>query len=159
MVATATTVGVKIFDVQNGDQLAEITVPGNYCKKVELSYSDKYFAVIFTDAQKDSAMRIYNLKDCIAWGKKEGSPQYVREIKAPRDHTINDVKWGPLDETLYYCTDQGRLIKYDTQNGKLIQASDVHRHEIFTITITRDFTMLFTCSRDGTCKLLHRDTF
>jgi hypothetical protein len=59
-------------------------------------------------------MRIYNLKDCIAWGKKEGSPAFVREIKAPRDHIINDVKWGALDESIYYCTDAGRLIRYDT---------------------------------------------
>jgi hypothetical protein len=105
LLATATTIGVKIFDVANGDQLAEITVPGNYTCKVELSYSDKFFVVIFTDAQKESCMRIYNLKDCLAWGKKEGSPAYEKEIKAPRDHVINDIKWGALDECMYYCTD------------------------------------------------------
>ena len=104
-------------------------------------------------------MRIYNLKDCIAWGKKEGSPQFVREIKAPRDHVINDVKWGSLDESIYYCTDAGRLIRYDTVRGSLITAGDIHRNEIFSITITKDFTMLFTSSRDGTCKLLHPETF
>ena len=49
MLATATTVGVKIYDCVNGDQLAEIAVPGNYTLKVELSYSDKYFIVIFQD--------------------------------------------------------------------------------------------------------------
>lgn len=127
--------------------------------KVELSYSDKYFVVCFQDNGRESAMRIYSLKDCLAWGNKEGSPQYVREIKAPRDHIINDVKWGRLDESIYYCTDQGRLIRYDVNAGKLMTASDVHRHEIFTLTLTRDFTMLFTCSRDGTCKLLHPETF
>ena len=47
LLATATTIGVKIFDCQNGDQLAEIHVPGIVTTKVELSYSDKYFAVIF----------------------------------------------------------------------------------------------------------------
>jgi hypothetical protein len=36
---------------------------------------------------------------------------------------------------------------------------DVHRQEIFSISITKDFTMLLTCSRDGTCKLLHPETF
>ena len=47
LLATATTLGIKIFDVQNGDQLAEITVPGIMTNKVELSYSDKQFVVIF----------------------------------------------------------------------------------------------------------------
>lgn len=98
LLATATTIGVKIFDCQNGDQLAEIHVPGVYACKVELSYSDKFFAVIYIDAARESAMRIYNLKDCLSWGVKEGSPQPVKEIKAPRDHEIKDMKWGALDQ-------------------------------------------------------------
>lgn len=49
MLATATTLGVKIFDIVNGDQLAEITVPGIVTTKVELSYSDKFFVVVFMD--------------------------------------------------------------------------------------------------------------
>jgi hypothetical protein len=27
------------------------------------------------------------------------------------------------------------------------------------MTLTKDFCMLFTCSRDGSCKLLHPNTF
>jgi len=90
---------------------------------------------------------------------KEGSPACVKEIKAPRDHIIMDAKWGALDQTIYYCTDKGRLIRYDVDGSKSITTKDVHRHEIFTITMTKDFCMLFTSSRDGTCKLLHPDTF
>jgi len=50
-------------------------------------------------------------------------------------------------------------LRYDVEASQVIDAKDVHRHEIFTINITRDFTMLFTCSRDGSCKLLHPETF
>jgi hypothetical protein len=49
LLATATTLGVKIYDITNGDQIAEITVPGIMTSKVELSYSDKNFVVIFMD--------------------------------------------------------------------------------------------------------------
>lgn len=104
-------------------------------------------------------MRIYNLKDALAWGNKEGSPQSAKEIKAPKDHVINDVKWGALDKSVYYCTNKGRLIHYDLDNSKISLIRDVQRDEIFTISITEDFTMLFSCSRDGTCKLLHPTTF
>ena len=43
-------------------------------------------------------MKIYNVKEALEWGvKNEGTLPHVKEINAPKDHTINDVKWGPLD--------------------------------------------------------------
>jgi len=51
------------------------------------------------------------------------------------------------------------LLKYDIEDEAIDLVRDVHKNEIFTITITRDFTMLFTSSRDGTCKLVHPNTF
>ena len=50
-------------------------------------------------------------------------------------------------------------MQYDVSECKVINARDVHRQEIFSISITKDFTMLLTCSRDGTCKLFHPETF
>jgi hypothetical protein len=40
LLATAVTKGIKIFDTMNGDQVAEVPVPGIMTKFVELSYSD-----------------------------------------------------------------------------------------------------------------------
>ena len=60
---------------------------------------------------------------------------------------------------MYYVTDKGRLLKYDLENQSMLRASDVHRNEIFSLTISYDQTMLFTCSRDGYCKLVHPETF
>lgn len=37
--------------------------------------------------------------------------------------------------------------------------TDIHKGEIFSFTVTYDFTMLMTCSRDGTAKLLNPKTF
>ena len=107
-------------------------------------------------------MRIYETKKVIEWGIKKDSPngpEYTQQIKAPKDHEINCVRWGPLDKTIYYCTDRGRLIHRDIEEDCIIQARDVHRNEIFKVNITHDFTMLYTCSRDGTCLLLHPETF
>ena len=74
LLATATTKGVLVFDISNGDKLAEIHVPGIMTHKVEFSYSNKQFAVVFEDQNSESILRIYNLKDALAWGNKEGSP-------------------------------------------------------------------------------------
>ena len=60
---------------------------------------------------------------------------------------------------MFYCTDKGRLLKYDLENSSLIKASDVHRNEIFTMALSYDHTMLFTCSRDGTAHLIHPESF
>lgn len=95
--ATATTKGIKMFDVNNGDLLAEMAMPGIYTRRVELSYSDKQFMVVYEAANRESYIRIFNVKDMLEHGKKPGCCEYVYQIKAPKDHQINDVKWGPLD--------------------------------------------------------------
>jgi WD40 repeat protein len=41
----------------------------------------------------------------------------------------------------------------------VIKVGDANKHEIFSLTFTPDFCMLFTCSRDGTSKLLNPETF
>jgi len=149
----------KCFDTTNGDMIADIVVPGVYIKFVQLSYSDKEVLVIYEDRNKDSYINIYKTKDVIDWGKQDGGPKELRKIKGPRDHIINCAKFGALDETVYYCTDAGRLLQYSIEESSVIKAESVNRNEIFNIYLTEDFTMLFTCSRDGTCKLLHPETF
>jgi len=72
---------------------------------------------------------------------------------------INCAKFGALDETIYYCTDAGRLLRYDIRESSVIKAESIHRKEIFTINLSPDFTMLFTCSRDGSCKLINPESF
>ena len=69
------------------------------------------------------------------------------------------MSWGPLNETLYIATDRGRMILHDIENDKAIISTDVHKSEIFSFTVTYDHTMLVTCSRDGTAKLLNPRTY
>lgn len=158
--ATATTKGVKIFDTTNGNQLAEIPVPGIITQQVELSFSDQYFGVVYQDNRNQSFCRIFSTKDVLAYGRGEKtSLEHIQTIEPPKDHIITCIKWGPLDETIFYCTDRGRLIQYDVQTCKVVNVRDVHRSEVFSMHFTPDFCMLFTCSRDGSCKLLHPETF
>ena len=84
---------------------------------------------------------------------------YISQFKAPTDHIINMAKWGPLDQSIFYGTNRGRLIQVDFETTKAIRTRDVHKNEIFSLTFSPDFTMLFTCSRDGTTKMLHPETF
>ena len=160
LLAAATTVGIKIFDVMTGEQKAELKVPGVVVKvkQVELAFSDKQFIVIYED-RGESLLKIYDLKKVLANGMTKEFVEPIKSIKAPKDHEINCARWGPLDKTIYYCTNRGRLIQLDLEENSAVMVRDVHKNEIFTIKLTEDFTMLYTCSRDGTCKLLHPQTF
>lgn len=117
LLAAATTKGIKIFDTSNGDQKAMLKIPGSVVKvkQVELSFSDKYFGVVYENLG-ESFLKIYDLKQVMANGMTEPTDA-IKTINAPKDHEINCVKWGSLDTSVYYCTNRGRLIQYNLEEG------------------------------------------
>ena len=68
LLAAATTLGVKIFDTTNGDKVAEVPINAMITKFVELSFSDKYFAVICEDRGADDTIKIFKMQDALDWG-------------------------------------------------------------------------------------------
>jgi WD40 repeat protein len=80
------------------------------------------------------------------------------EVEGPQDHLITQASWGPLNQTLYIATNKGRFLVHDLGSNKTIVEEDVHTNEIFSFTVTYDHTMLITCSKDGSAKLLHPRT-
>lgn len=100
------------------------------------------------------------MKDALEWGKKDGVLKHDFILNAPRDHIITKVVWGPLDKSIYYSTNEGRLIHYNLAKKEIIEVAHPHKgSEILNLTITQDFTMLFSCGNDGNCLLLHPETF
>lgn len=118
------------------------------------------------DVKKQTHLRIYNLKKVLDYFKGRKSMEgeqadlaYEHEIIAPKDNILSHVVWGPLNKSLFMTSDLGNIFKYDIAKKEYIKSERVHEGEIFSIELTPDFTMLITCSRDGTAKLLNRDTF
>ena len=107
------------------------------------------------DHRKKSYIRIQDLKSAVK-GENEGEGAKV--IEGPLDHLITQASWGPLNQTLYIATDKGKFIIHDLEANQPIVQEDVHKGEIFSFTATYDHTMLITCSKDGTAKLLHPRT-
>lgn len=100
------------------------------------------------------------MKDVLEFGKKdEGAPKHLIDIQPPRDNQITCLKWGPLDEYIVYGTNRGKLVKHSVSTNKPIDTKEPHKNEIFNLTYTPDFCMLYSCSRDGSVKLLHPETF
>lgn len=51
------------------------------------------------------------------------------------------------------------MILHDIEEEKAIVTKDLHKGELFSFTVTYDHTMLITCSKDGTAKLINPKTF
>lgn len=56
------------------------------------------------------------------------------------------------------ATDKGRFVIHDLETNDTKIEKDIHKSEIFSFTTTYDHSMLITCSRDGTAKLLNHNT-
>ena len=101
------------------------------------------------------------MKKALEWGVKRDDEvmKHDFQLNGPKDHIVNKAVWGPLDKSIYYGTNEGRLIHYDLEKKEIITVQHPHKnYEIMNMTLTHDFTMLFTCSMDGNCKLLHPET-
>jgi len=80
----------------------------------------------------------------------------THEIKAPEgDMTYTDCIWGPLDKSIYIATSNGKIIFYDLDKKRIESEVLVHQDEIFQLSLTHDFTMMTSSSRDGTAKVLN----
>ena len=89
----------------------------------------------------------------------QNTPKVVKEIKSSSENIYTSALWGPLNKTIYVATNSGKLLSLDVSSGKTLKEQQVHKAEIYQLHMTHDFTMLFTCSKDGTCKLLNPETF
>ena len=89
----------------------------------------------------------------------ENTPKVVKEISPIANQEFTCAAWGPLNKTLYVATKTGKLQIIDVGSGTCLKDVQIHQYEIYQLTMSHDFTMLFTGSRDGTSKLLHPETF
>lgn len=151
--------GVIVFNVSDGTVAARINVPGNRKIQVKLSYGEKYFFLIFMDKQV-TYINIYDFQQVINSGVvATNTPKPVKEI-APTNQTFFTCGvWGPLNKSLFMATRTGKVQAIDVSTGKMFKDTQVHTEEIYQLTMSHDFTMLLTASRDQTGLLLHPETF
>ena len=150
--------GICIFNVKDGKLAAKVEVPGIQANQVALAFGDKQFLCLYQD-QKKSHIRIFDLQNALKCAQDGNTPKVVQTITGSADFEYTSCVWGPLNKTIYVSTDKGRVICIDVGSGKVLKEKTVHMAFIFTLTITHDFTMLMTASRDGYVKLLHPETF
>ncbi|CDW80688.1 eukaryotic translation initiation factor 3 subunit i-like [Stylonychia lemnae] len=153
LLASSTTEGYQIFDCMTGQLISKIAIPRSsiQVKHVEFALGDQQFLVVYEHAKR-SYIRIQDTASAL---KGQTNPDGVFEVEGPQDHLITQASWGPLNQTLYIATNKGKFYIHDLSSSKTIVEEDVHNSEIFSFNVTYDHTMLITCSKDGTAKLLH----
>ena len=161
LLATAVDSGCYIYNVKNGQLLAKVLVPGIQATQVGLAFGDKEFFVMYQHDHK-SCIRIFDLANSLKCGveeTKENTPKVKQQITGSSDYEFTSCVWGPLNKTLYVSSNLGKVLQIDVASGKIVKEKQVHKSEIFRLHISHDFAMLMSCSRDGTAKLLHPETF
>ena len=158
LLATAVDHGVFLFNVKDGSLAAKVAVPGIQANQVALAFGDKQFLCLYQH-EKRSHIRIFDLANCLKCAQDENTPKVLQTISGNKDYEFTSVVWGPLNKTLYVSNDKGKVFCFDAASGKELKNKEIHNNEIFRLTITHDYTMLMTCSRDGNAKLLHPETF
>jgi translation initiation factor 3 subunit I len=70
LLASSTTDGFHIFEVEGGKLLAKIKVPSLRHSHVEFSFSDKFILVLSEEKGSISTLRIYDTAKCLTAGEK-----------------------------------------------------------------------------------------
>jgi translation initiation factor 3 subunit I len=85
------------------------------------------------------------------------STEPVRELLG-HSAKINNAFWGPLNETIFSCSDDGTVKIWNAENGKCARTLDAHEKAIHNMSFSKDMSHFITCSLDHTAKLWDTET-
>jgi len=71
---------------------------------------------------------------------------------------INQAIWGPLNETIFSCSDDGSVRIWNPEARKEMKKIDAHEQKINVMAFAKDFTHFITASSDQTSKIYDTET-
>jgi len=81
----------------------------------------------------------------------------VREMLG-HESKINQAYWGPLNQTIFSCSDDGTVRVWDPESGKQYKIEYAHEKAIHNFAFSKDFSHFITASLDHTAKLYDTET-
>eukprot|EP01060_Flectonema_neradi_P030977 TRINITY_DN459_c1_g2_i1.p1 TRINITY_DN459_c1_g2~~TRINITY_DN459_c1_g2_i1.p1 ORF type:complete len:337 (+),score=63.68 TRINITY_DN459_c1_g2_i1:72-1082(+) len=143
----------RIWEVETGVEIARITHP-NACRAVSWAHGDRMLLAVTDQSMgQTAALNIYNIPERgdIAGNKCEFN--VATQYRNPEK--INHAMWGPSNDTIYFCCEDGAVCIYDVETGKekasCLAHDGVHCKRI---NWDSDYGMLATAGWDKTSKLL-----
>jgi len=71
---------------------------------------------------------------------------------------INQAIWGPMNETIFSCSDDGTVKLWNPEARKCIGTIDAHEQKINNMSFAKDFSHFITASSDQTAKMYDTET-
>lgn len=145
----------KIWDVEKGDCLGDIVqqTPVRGCgwshgDNMLLTITDKSFG-------KTPSIQIYNMPGELD-NYRQHRPQFNPCVTYETPEKINHALWGPNNETIYFCSEDGSVAVLDVETGKekCFEMAHTDGMEVKRLCWDSDYSMIASCSLDHTAKLL-----
>lgn len=140
-----------LWDVTNGRELVrwENAAPA---RSPEFSHDDRFLLQV-TDRKMGQKATIH-VYDCPAKLGQSDTKTIPLRFAYTQSEQIMCAHWGPTNDTIYFCSDDGSVSMMDVETQKEIRAGIPHNEEVRRIRFDSKFTTLATASKDKTSKLL-----
>eukprot|EP00658_Telonema_sp_P-2_P018436 TRINITY_DN17235_c0_g1_i2.p1 TRINITY_DN17235_c0_g1~~TRINITY_DN17235_c0_g1_i2.p1 ORF type:complete len:378 (-),score=78.58 TRINITY_DN17235_c0_g1_i2:189-1322(-) len=84
-------------------------------------------------------------------------PQPVATLTG-HESKINQAIWGPLNETIFSCSDDGSVRVWNPEARRQFAKIDAHEQKINSMAFSKDLSILITSSADQTAKMWDTET-
>lgn len=84
-------------------------------------------------------------------------PTAVAELKG-HESKINQAIWGPLNELIVSCSDDGTIRYWNPEARKQMSKIDCHEQKINNFAFSKDYSHFITASSDQTAKMIDTET-
>eukprot|EP00922_Rhytidocystis_sp_ex-Travisia-forbesii_P054613 GHVS01080927.1.p1 GENE.GHVS01080927.1~~GHVS01080927.1.p1 ORF type:complete len:340 (-),score=30.84 GHVS01080927.1:94-1113(-) len=146
---------ILIFDVETGTLIDDIKEEGP-CKFVEwCQRPDNQTKFVLAHSNFGTmALQAIKAYECGAEG------EYRRKwVQRDYESPVTQVHWGPFDETIISCHEDGNMHVWCAETGELLLEGDRgvsglgHKGSCTCCSFNEDRTLMLTCSKNGNAKL------
>lgn len=143
-----------LWKVDDGKPLVQWDNPAPV-RSPEFSHDDRFLLQI-TDKKMGIKTGTINVYDIPASLGQPGSE--VKTIRTRFTYTTSEgilgAHWGPTNDTIYFCSDDGSVSIMDVETQKEVACASPHNEEVRKIRFDARYFLLTTASKDKTAKLL-----
>ena len=140
-----------LWDVNDGHKLVqwENMSPA---RSPEFSHDDRFLLQV-TDKKMGQQATIH-VYDCPAKLGQQETKTIPSRFAFTQSEPIMCAKWGPTNDTIYFCSDDGTVCIMDVETQKEIRTAFPHSDEVRRLRFDSKYMTLTTASKDKTAKLL-----
>ena len=141
-----------IWNAQTGDALVDIELKCP-ARCIKFAHDDSMFLNV-TDGKmgEKPSIHIYNLPASI--GVQPVRAAFNPFVTYTTPEQMMYAQWGPTNDTIYFCSDDGSVSILDVETQKEITSAMPHHDEVRKIHFDPTYRTLVTASKDKSAKLL-----